>query len=223
MSKVLKYIQIHYGYSDYEIAQVKYFLTVLSTEISKFIILALFWWHKGALLSFIWAMCIFALLRSCSGGIHLKYYFSCFIASFIHFILCVDILPKHHISKLQMGISLFLWVYLIIRYTPTVSKYRHTPTLDQTNICRKKISIYLIIFIIAIYCIPNLQTSYVIYWSISLHALQLSLSQITGRRTAPSWVFWAGFTFMKKSWLKLIAEITWIRDAISIPTKSVER
>jgi hypothetical protein len=43
------------------------------------------------------------------------------------------------------------------------------------------------------------------------------------RVSAPSLALGTGFMRIKKSWLKSMAETTFVRDPISIPTNSVDR
>ncbi|MDO5403498.1 MAG: accessory gene regulator B family protein, partial [Eubacteriales bacterium] len=68
-------IQSIYGFSDYQIAQLRFTFRTVISEISKLIILALIF--RNTLLLFIWAAILLRLTRASTGGIHCGSYISC--------------------------------------------------------------------------------------------------------------------------------------------------
>lgn len=171
-------IQTFLGYSNYEMAILKYLFLTLFSELSKLIIYYTFWRYQNKEREFLFCFTLFILLRTCSGGLHFHNYFSCFLCSLIYFILCINILPMIFFTKLFKLLLLFVSVIVTYEYTPVVSQYRKQPSRIRKQ--KAKLQLFLIIFIyfIAMYIMQPYPILDIGFWCIILHTIQLYVAHI---------------------------------------------
>ena len=118
-------IQKRYGFTDYQIAQLKYTFTILFSELSKFVIIAFIYHNHLAV--YLYAAILLSILRLSTGGLHAKTYWGCFFASFVFFYLSISLLPQFHVSKIVLAaliIGCMIAIYLI---GPVASVFRTPP------------------------------------------------------------------------------------------------
>lgn len=180
--KFFESIQKSYGYTDYEIAQVKYLFVTLASEISKIIIFAYIWWIQNKIPEYCVAICILFLLRSSSGGIHYEKYVSCLIASFVYLFICINILPLFLLNKWIKLLFLFFCMVLNLAFSPIVSKYRIKPTKKMRKRSQKEIFFVLLFYFVVMSIIQPNPLIDVGFWCIFLHTVQLIIAHILVER-----------------------------------------
>lgn len=173
---MFKLIQTKYEFTDYQIAQLKFFFLTVAAEASKLLIMGFIF--RENLLLYIWSIFILQLVRSACGGLHCKTYWGCFFLSLIYMFLAIEILPQIYMVKfLQM---LFLLVCIVVTYhVGPITSAKH-PTLSD-EVCHKlKIKFYSVIFVFYILLFVMPENRYVTtgFWVIILNTLQLITAKI---------------------------------------------
>lgn len=164
------------GYSEYDIAKVKFLIKMLAAEISKLLAFTVIWWYRGQFFPFCVGISVFFVLRACSGGIHFRSYWACFLFSFAYLTLCLDVLPMLVVSRIVKLCSLFLCMILAYRFSPVVSKYRVSPSLTKRNNSKREIFIVIFIYFLFMYITPQNSLIDIGFWCIVIHTVQLSMA-----------------------------------------------
>ncbi len=173
---MFNYIQKCYGFSNYQIAQLRHAFVVYAAEISKAIIIGAFYISRLPL--FLWTLLVFWLMRQSTGGLHYKTYPSCLLASFSFFILSIDILPLIPTSRLIQLIILLACVLISHRIGPVISDI-HIP-LTQEAISQAKLRLITIIagYMLLLFIMPESPYITAGFWIIILNTLQLIVAKI---------------------------------------------
>lgn len=173
---MFKAIQNTYDFSDYQIAQLKYFFLTFFSEISKILLIGLFFLDNIFL--YVWALFILQIIRSSSGGIHCKTYWRCFFVSLIYMVLSIRILPLIYINKFFQMITLLICITTTYYIGPITSVFH--PVL--TDLVKKKLKIklfYIIFFYLTLlYIMPKNLCMDIGYWVIILNTLQLTVAKL---------------------------------------------
>ena len=165
-----------YDFSDYQIAQLRFFFLSMFSEISKLLLISLFFIDRLPL--FIWTIIIFQVFRSSCGGLHCKTYWGCFFVSLGYMILSIRILPLIPTDKLFQIVTLFLCIIVSYRIGPLTSVLH--PVLSEAVNIRLKNRVFFLIFIYLtiLYIVPQNPYLVVGYWVIILNTLQLIAAKI---------------------------------------------
>lgn len=119
------FIQKRYGFTDYQIAQLKYTFTILFSESSKFVLISFF--YHNQLGTYFYALVLLGFLRLSTGGLHAKTYWGCFLMSFMFFYLAINLLPLINVPKAAMAILLVGCMAAIYCIGPVASVFRTQP------------------------------------------------------------------------------------------------
>lgn len=174
------YIQTKFEFSNYQMAQLVFIYKTLLSESSKILILGILF-HK-TVPAYLTALIILCLLRICTGGIHCKTYWACFLTSFIYLYVAIKIFPlfmiPNYIQLLMLGIC------IIINYKiGPVTSTNHLPLDDKTKRRLANMSFYIIFaFLVFSYLFPIHSITMVGLGVIILHTLQLTVSYILMKR-----------------------------------------
>lgn len=179
MDYILNKVQQEYGYSDYEIKLIKFSLTGIFYDLSKTLIFMIFFYITGKFTEFVFAAVPLILLRTRTGGIHLKKYWSCFLFSMIYFYTVINILPSL-ITVHPLAVYPVLLICAVADYMlgPTTLSKRPDPT--ESFIKKAKIQSFQVVFIVAIlfFIFPNVPYLMVSFWTVVLHSVQLSIAKL---------------------------------------------
>ncbi|MBD5474817.1 MAG: accessory gene regulator B family protein [Lachnospiraceae bacterium] len=180
MKKKLKYIlHTSLNYDNYQIEQIKYILCSFSSEISKLILLAVFFTCIGKVPEFIVSVICLLTVRSYTGGIHLKHYFSCLLLSFIIFFLGICILPVHtSLNVLEILIILGIDIAAVYLLGAVPSPYRLPLTPKQRRHSSNKAAISIVTYMYILSLFHECQSLYAGLWIITLQILQLVFAKI---------------------------------------------
>lgn len=171
---MLAYIQKKYKFTDYQIAQLKYTFTIISSEVSKFIILLLVFHAQPA--SFLYAFILLSILRLSVGGLHAKTYWGCFFASFTFFYAALYLLP--HIRPAKAVMLFLLAVCMLITYKtgPVPSPLRREPDADKKKRLVQQ-SLFIIFMHLILFIIFDNKLLTAGSWTIILQTIQLVVSK----------------------------------------------
>ena len=127
MNSLSAKIQKMYGYSDYEMALIKYSVTAMLSEISKIVILSIFYLFIGKFDLFVAFSALLIFLRINGGGYHCKHYITCLMLSFFISLCATVILPLIYIPN-HILMLIFLTICLFITYYvgPIPSPFRRS-------------------------------------------------------------------------------------------------
>lgn len=179
MDSILSKVQKEYGYSDYEIKLIKFSLTGIFYDLSKTLIFMVYFYATGKFIEFIFAAVPLILLRTKTGGIHLKKYWSCFLFSFAYFLAVIYVLPAL-ITVHPLAIYAILLVCAIMDYMLGPNTLSKRPAPAEDFIKKAKIQSFQVVFIVAVlfFIFPNVPYLIVSFWTVVLHTVQLSIIKL---------------------------------------------
>lgn len=177
-----EYLNNTLGYTEYEIAQMRYFVTSILSEISKILLIGTYFFAIGKLSLFLFGAFILCILRICTGGLHFSHYIPCLLMSFFIFFAGICMLnPIPVIKPVQL---MLLCICVLVNYTcaPIVSAYRPIP--DGVRVHRSKRQSFWIItfYAIILFIVPENQYTDIGFWMIILQSMQLIAANIVKRR-----------------------------------------
>ena len=181
-SKINTLLSEEFHFTSFQIKLLRYrFLTILS-ESSKILLMGIFFFCLGYFKEYLFATAVLILLRTCTGGIHLKHYMTCFFMSFTFLYAAVCILPLIPVIKLLQMCLLLLCFAGNVYAAPVVSCYRPTP--DGIRIRKSKIqaTVIICIYTILLYVIPENPLMTAGFWIIILQSIQLVATKLMQRR-----------------------------------------
>lgn len=180
--KIHDFLSEEFHYTEFQIKQLRYFFLCILSESSKIVLMGLFFYFTGHIKEFLFATIVLCILRSCTGGIHLKHYITCFMMSFGFLFLGVSILPIIPTNRLIQMLLLLLCIAANEYAAPVVSCYRPVP--DGLRIRKSKIKAAVIIslYIVILYIIPENPYTTAGFWIIILQSAQLVAAKLWQRR-----------------------------------------
>lgn len=178
------YLHNTLGFSNYEIAQMRYFISSILSEISKMLIIGGFFLMTDMFYLFIPAALTLCCLRICTGGLHFKHYLSCLTVSFFIFFIDISFLNEFiFIKPVQL---LLLCMCIIVNYlcAPVVSIFRPIP--DGIRVQRSKRQAVTIIsfYFFLVFILPTSSYLNVGFWMIILQSIELLAAKIFIRRNS---------------------------------------
>lgn len=93
MQYILNRLQQEYGFSDYQVKLLRFSFTGILYDVSKTLIFIVYFTYIGKFPELIFALIPLILLRTRSGGIHFRKYWTCFFFSFLYLCLVIHVLP----------------------------------------------------------------------------------------------------------------------------------
>lgn len=187
MQYILNKIQKEYGFSDYQIKLLRFSFTGILYDLSKTLIFGIYFCMVGKFPEFLFALVPLVLLRTRSGGIHFKKYWTCFFFSFLYLCLVIHILPAlvpvHPLAVYPVLLVCAVTDYLV---GPNTLKekvvVRDTFLKDEQNsmIRKAKIECFQVVLIVAILCFLFPENRYinVSFWTVVVHTVQLVITKI---------------------------------------------
>ncbi len=175
-----EFLKKQYQFSDYQIAQLHFTFKSVGSELSKLLLMAIFF-HDD-LGRYVFAVMVMLLLRTATGGLHCKKYITCLLVSFSYMFLALMVLPLIEINKVLQLIFLFICMISTYYIGPVTSKV-HRP-LSEKNIKRVKLQAFVIIFIYLTltYIMPENPYMVAGFWVVILNTLQLAAAKILKKK-----------------------------------------
>ncbi len=173
--------QLH-DFTDYELKLIRFYFTGILYDISKTLIIGIFFYWIGKFPEFLFTLVPLLLLRKTTGGYHLKTYWTCFLASLIYFILAVLVLPACvplPMTWMQLTLLVCVW---IMYYIGPISSNREI-RMEQTQLHKVHIQSFQIVFVLSIllFLFPDTKYLTASFWTVVLHSIQLIITKLKKR------------------------------------------
>jgi accessory gene regulator B len=187
MQYILDKIQEEYGFSDYQIKLLRFSFTGILYDLSKTLILGIYFCIIGRFPEFLFALIPLVLLRIRSGGIHFRKYWTCFFFSFLYFCLAIHILPvlvpMHPLAVYPVLLVCAVTDYLVGPNTlkeKIVVRDAVMKDAQSSRIKKAKIECFQVVLIVAILCFLFPENRYLIvsFWTVVIHAVQLVITKV---------------------------------------------
>lgn len=178
MTWLMNWIQNEYNFSNYQIRLIRYTLTAILYDVSKVILFAAYFYYTNQLVDFLFAIVPLILLRTQTGGLHLRHYWSCLLFSFAYIYTTINILPDLiFVQPLLVYIILLLCALTAYYIGPTSLK---KTSASEAYIKKAKIQTFQAIFAIAIlfFIFPDNHYLLISFWNVVLHTLQLAITKL---------------------------------------------
>ncbi len=171
-------IQLEYGFTNFQMGQIRYTLECIFSETSKLILMGIYFAliHKFSFYAF--AIFVLVLLRTCTGGLHFKHYTSCLLFTFAFLFISINVLPAIPFTKLYMLFVLFFCLIANYYFAPIVSCYRPTPTGIRIKKSKLQACTIITIYVLFLYVCPFNLYSTVGFWIIVLQSIQLVAAKL---------------------------------------------
>lgn len=176
MDTFKKYLRDTYNLSSYQVAQIIFLFKTIASEISKILIMGILFHSRFDF--YIFALFVMLFLRCNMGGLHFYTYAGCLATSALYLWLAIYVMPLISIpTYLQLSL-LLLSILICDRIGPIISKYRPDVCKEHFSQCKKFVTIFIFIYALILYIIPDSDYLYVGFWVIILHSLQLVIAKI---------------------------------------------
>lgn len=182
MAKSFRQNMIELNYSENDIEKVRYVFAAFYSEFSKLIIMELLFLIINKGFEFLISVSILLLIRTNSGGLHFKHYWSCLLFSTTLLLCAIILLPAIPISKLTMILCLILCIVINYNIKPVRCIYRPAPDEKMIRNCHISTFKCIFFYLIIIYLFP--MNPYLIagFWTILLQTLQLVAANFLEKR-----------------------------------------
>jgi len=179
--KIHSYLQETLNYTNFQIRVLKYFFQTIFAEISKFLIMCIYFSLCGNLHEYIFGVLVLSFLRLSSGGLHRKTYWGCFLYSFLYLFACIQILPRINLLGHIQTILLILAVFIGWRVGSVPSPLKRHVTSKQRQRCH-------LFFVIGLSCYIFFSITFfrdsiyrnIGFWIIVIHIIQLIIAKNRG-------------------------------------------
>ena len=165
-----------YHLSNYQIAQIAFLFKTLLSELSKMLIMGIIFHNQLTL--YLFALFVMLFLRCSTGGLHFYTYWGCLACSIAYIGLALWILPPVTIPTYMQLLFLLVCILICNFVGPVVSKYRPTPSKELYTRGKNTTCLFIFIYALALYIIPENTYLTVGFWTIILHSLQLVVAKI---------------------------------------------
>lgn len=179
MNYIMNKVQAEYGYTDYQIKLIKFALTGIFYDVSKLLIFMVYFFATEKILEFFFAAIPMLLLRTKTGGLHCKKYWSCFLVSFAYFYIVINVLPVI-INVHPWAIYPVLLICAIVDYLIGPISLKDRPVPEKSILHKAKIQSFQVVFFVAVLIFIFQDSRYLIvsFWTVVLHTIQLSITKI---------------------------------------------
>lgn len=187
MQYILNRLQKEYGFSDYQMKLLRFSFTGILYDVSKTLIFTVYFTAIGKLPEFLFALVPLILLRTKSGGIHFKKYWTCFLFSFLYLCLVIHVLPGT-VAMHPLAVYPILLVCAVADYLVGPNTFKAKVVAQdillkekQKNRIRKaKMECFQVVLIVAVlmFLFPGNRYLIVSFWTVVVHAVQLVITKI---------------------------------------------
>lgn len=176
MEQIKQHMRDAYHLSNYQIAQVFFLFKTIASELSKMLIMGLLF-HNNLKL-YLFALFIMLFLRCTMGGLHFYTYIGCLTVSTLYLWLAIYALPPVKLIAYMQIIALLLCIVVCNCIGPQTSKYRPDSCKEIFGQCKRFITIFIFLYTLILYIMPENKYLYVGFWVIILHSLQLVIAKM---------------------------------------------
>ena len=176
------YLQADFGYTDYQIEQIRYTVVSVLSELSKLFIIGVFFALTHHIPQYLVAIIVLFMLRTCTGGLHFKHYVCCLLVSFLIFYLGICQLPDITLPRPIYFTLLLACVIINYLFAPVVSSCRPVPNGIQIKKSKRQSFAMITLYAVIMFILPSSQYIITGFWIIQLQTLQLIAAKFQKRR-----------------------------------------
>lgn len=175
MEHLQNYIQIKYDFTDYQMAQLRFFTVTLLSELSKFLIIGLFFIYDIRL--YLWTIVVFQIIRSTTGGIHCRTYAGCLLLSLAFMVIIIKVLPLFTPALFARILMLVICAAVSFIIGPVTSA-KHLKLSNNTRF-RLQLKVVAVIAVYIFVMCMKPDSRYIItgFWTIILNTFQLGVAK----------------------------------------------
>ena len=176
-NKIGSYFSADLNLSEIDEVKLKYSLEIILTDLSKFIILLLFFSLIGKPTFFILTFPFLSLLRLFTGGLHFKTYFGCLSFSFAFFLIIFFCSIYIHLDDIDIVLILLFSLITIYTVAPIPSKSR--PKYNSKKLLKfKSLAILIVLLSVLIFYLTHKSPFLVSQiWVMLFGSIQLLISK----------------------------------------------
>ena len=174
------YLKTEHNYTDYQIKLVHYVVKSLMSELTKFIIMGIFFLFFSAFPEYLWCTFVLAFLRRYSGGLHFNSYVSCLLVTVSYLFCCIMLLPFTAPPRLVQLLLLILAIIVTYKVAPVPSCYHGKLTSRQDLWYRTLVLTFMFLYFIALFIIPANPYLSCGFWVIIIHSIQPLIAYTKG-------------------------------------------
>lgn len=176
MERIKTRLKEKYHLSNYQIAQIAFLFKTLLSELSKMLIMGIIFHNQLTL--YLFALFVMLFLRCSTGGLHFYTYWGCLACSITYIALVLWILPAITFPNYVKLLLLLICILICNSIGPVVSKYRPTPSKEIYTRGKNTTCMFIFIYSLALFIIPENTYLTAGFWTIILHSLQLVVAKI---------------------------------------------
>lgn len=179
MDHLMAKVQTEFEYTDYQIKLIRYALTSILYDVSKALIFLVYFAWTGRLFEYLCALVPMILLRTKTGGLHMRTYWSCFFFSFLYLETAITILPAL-IPIHELLVYPILITCAIITYKIGPVTLQKKPMPDEILTKKLKIQSFQVVGLVGIMYFLFRGHSYLeaSFWVVVLHTIQLTITKL---------------------------------------------
>lgn len=174
--RITSEMQEQFQFSDYQMAQLGYLWKSMLNEISKVVLMAVFFHNELPLYFFTVVFMLF--LRTASSGIHFQHYLSCLTFSFAYVFALLRVLNTVTPAKPIQLVCLLICIGMIYLIGPVVSKVHRKLEPDVMKKLRLRGAAAAALYSLFCLLVPAGVYSTVVFWIVVLHTLQLIIAKL---------------------------------------------
>ncbi len=178
MLTIQAYLQDTFGYSDFQIGQIRYTVVSILSEASKLILMGFFFAYTQHFLQYVVAITILLILRTCTGGLHFQHYISCLAVSFGIIYLGICQLPRIPFERPLYFIFLLVCVIINYLFSPVVSSYRPIPSGIRIQKSKRQSFCIITAYSLIMFVVPTNLYTVTGFWIILLQSFQLFVAKL---------------------------------------------
>ena len=160
----------NFNFTNIEVIKIKYILSILVSETSKIILMALFFNYFGYLYEFILLTLSLLIFRPNIGGLHFDSYSKCFSFTLLFSIMVIFLNNSFSLTKvtiIYLGSFNFICIYL---FAPLVSKQKKSYVTSGNS---WKISLLSLVHTTLLLIFPQNLYLLITVWALFLQSIQL--------------------------------------------------
>lgn len=187
MQYILNRLQKEYGFSDYQVKLLRFSFTGILYDVSKTLIFMVYFTAIGKLPEFLFALVPLVLLRTRSGGIHFRKYWTCFFFSFLYLCLVIHVLPGT-IPLHPLAVYPVLLICAVADYLAGPNSLKEKIVAQDAvlkddlkgRVRKAKIECFQVVLIVAVlmFLFPGNRYLAVSFWTVVVHTVQLVITKI---------------------------------------------
>lgn len=179
MNYLMAKVQSEFEYTDYQMKLIRYALTSILYDLSKTLIYLVYFIWTERLLEYFCALVPMILLRTKTGGLHMRTYWSCFFFTFVYLEATITVLPAL-IPMHELLVYPILIACAIITYNIGPITLKKKPMPGESLSKKLKIQSFQVVGLVGVvyFIFQGSPVLIVSFWVVVLHTIQLTITKL---------------------------------------------